>query len=153
MIHLGESKFKDYLKCVGIDSVKNELDFVKKMRGKIVELMKSSDYLETMYNHLKTLDKENYKEVIEAFDEDLYNDLEDIPKTFKKFRDIVIKHIKMITCYASELDISLVKDMCTDVINITIINNDVKSKQTFNKNNIYLLNIGEMHYNAILPEL
>lgn len=151
--HLGGSKLSEYLKCVGISSAKDELDFVKKMRGKIVESMKSSDYLETMYNHLKTLDEGDYKEVVEAFDEDLYNDLEEIPKTFKKFRDIVIKHTKMITCYASELDISLVKDMCTDVINITIINNSVKSTQTFNKNNVYLLNIGEMHYNAILPEL
>lgn len=140
-----------YCRCLELVNVTSETSFVNAMKAKIVANMIDSEYISNMYDELKTKDKQTYKEIIAGWDANVRMRLKVLPKTLDEFKTVLREEISKISCYATEIEISYIKSICDDVVNITVIIDNVKPSQTFNKNNVYLLNLGELHYNAVLP--
>lgn len=145
-------KLDKYSTCIGIPQISSENEFINQIKKFLLSQMIPSDYITNMYQQLKSMDYLSYKTLIQSFDVSLKDKIKKLPSDIDKFRDILSKEISKNTCYASDIEISFLKTICTDIINITIFNNNIKPSQSFNQNNIYLLNLDEMHYKAILPK-
>ena len=131
-----------YCRCLELVNVTSETSFVNAMKAKIVANMIDSEYISNMYDELKTKDKQTYKEIIAGWDTNVRMRLKVLPKTLDEFKTVLREEISKISCYATEIEISYIKSICDDVVNITVIVDNVKPSQTFNKNNVYLLNLG-----------
>lgn len=140
-----------YSRCVGLVNVTSENSFVTAMKDKLLKDMINSEYIENIYNELKDIDIDTYNIIIDKWDTNIHKKLKTLPKSIDEFKTILQEEISKTTCYASEIEISYLKSICDKVINIVILNSDIKPSQTFNQKNVYLRNLEERHYNAILP--
>lgn len=140
-----------------IIEVHDEESFVRFMRKAlkfIIEREKDDGYIDRLYENLKLLDKEDYKEVIQTSFPDWFVSLfPKLPKTVNVFRKKLAREENVITNWVAEIEVSIVKQIIEKYNRYTlqILNTRPSSKQFETKENvIYLLNKGESHYNAIV---
>ena len=134
----------------------SEKGFVKFTRLLISKLILSNnDYkiVKDVYNNLKSLTKDEYKEVITSFPDWFdftYSSMQKISEDY--FRIFIATNVKKTKNWVSQIEIEILQNLLAEIdLTLIIINNNIKRGFRFKKNEIYILNIGEYHYKSILP--
>lgn len=138
--------------------VDTEDKFVRFLRSQLAKrIVKKDDMnmISEIYNHLQTLDEQTYQAIIHSFPEWFQESFPDgMPKTETTFRNKIVKQITNVYNWAGQIEVTLTQQIFTQVldINIHIFNHSPKTTYRFATNTLYLLNKGEVHYVAILPQ-
>lgn len=144
----------DFNKCIDVKR-NDEEAFVQGMRSKLSEQIKkrnNKDYIKDLYVYLYGLDKENYDAITDAFPDWFQRKFHKMPSTLQEFRNIYSTEILKKTNWAFQPDIELTRAFLKKCSNLRleIINNRVPKKYSFQHNTLYVLNLNENHYNAVL---
>jgi hypothetical protein len=142
-----------------IEKQPSENEFVKLIRYTLSDMVKySEDYgiIKDVHKYFKSLDRETYREVLNAFPdwfERAFRNFKD-DESRKRFRNTFSDSIKKVNNWVTEIEIEIIKNVLMEAgIVVIVINNNVKRNFVFEPDTIYVLNIGEYHYNSILPKL
>lgn len=134
--NLSEDQFIDEFRSVLIQKINNRKDY---------------NITSDIYNHLKTLDKETYALVLEAFPSWCHRSLRKLPKTFEEFRNKFTRHIAKRNTWISELEARLtLKLMEKYNISMQIHNTLPRKNQQLDCKTLHLLNEHEVHYNILV---
>jgi hypothetical protein len=138
--------------------IKDENAFVVLLRKIIAYTIKyklDNDYIHMCYINCRSLEKEDWLMFLEGFPTWFSKAFKKIPKSEDAFRLKIAECILEMGSWASEIEISIIKDMVLSKLKteIIVLNSVATANATeFNPKFIYLLNIDEVHYNAIIPK-
>lgn len=130
--------------------------FVKAARNSLSQAVMSSSrrsgQLEAMYNYLYETRKQSkmtYAAILENYPVWFQKHYKRLPPTFNEFRDTFAKCILVTRNWVSEIEVRLLLDILKGVP-ISIRNAPPKPRERLSCDIMYLLNLGECHYNYIL---
>jgi len=146
-----------FCRCFLDDIVGDEDRFVKQVRHRLSIIIKNRDdhnIIKSIYKTLKAYDEESYALVLESLPSWLQKEFPSKPESLKAFRTVIAKRIAHMKSWASEIDIrlfTLLFEKCLKGYKLFIFNG-VPKQSSFKpeKNTLYLINIGEVHYNYIV---
>ena len=134
----------------------SEYGFVKFTRLLLAKLIFSrNDYkiVKDVFKYLNTLDEDTYNQVVSSFPDwfvKSYSYFKKMPE--HNFRIYLGTSIEKTKNWVSQIEINIIQKVLEEIgITIIILNNTVKRKIKFKKNEIYILNIDEYHYKSIVP--
>lgn len=134
----------------------NEDVFVRSIRNILSRQIRVSknDLVTDIYRNLydiKQNDSETFFQMMNAFPCWFVTSFRNFPSTEREFRRVLSSHIKKFQSWVSEIEVRLTQEYFSKNHNIKIvILNSIPNNLRFRKNTIYLLNIGENHYNSII---
>lgn len=138
-------------------TIEDETDFVKFLRTVLSKRIQSKDdmgVVQEIYAHLSTLDEDTYNVMLESsFPDWFVEEFKTLPAKETTFRNKIEKAVKDLTNWAGQLEITLTQQLFSQLvgIHIHIFNHKPAANYRFKKDTIYLLNVREVHYNAIIP--
>jgi hypothetical protein len=135
-----------------------ESRFVSIIRHLLSEYSLKSKITSNAYKHIldASKDRKSYKLILEFYPEWFVKLLDTIPENVQDFRLQYSQAILKKSSWISELEILLLQHLFTTRLKtkIHIFANKAPSKKfKFELNTIYLYNLNEVHYNAVLPNL
>lgn len=138
--------------------VTDQNDFIILLRKVLSNEVKEqkSDIVKNVYNTLSELDKNTYNTLIQSFPEWFIKAFKKLPNNENTFRNKISKEIKELHNWVGEIEVKLTEQLFYKLFKfkIIILNSiNLKKEYKFKNNTIYLLNIDEMHYNAIFPNI
>uniref|UniRef100_A0A6C0KUM5 OTU domain-containing protein n=1 Tax=viral metagenome TaxID=1070528 RepID=A0A6C0KUM5_9ZZZZ len=135
----------------------NEVSFIVELRKALSNRIiskKDHNITSDIYEYLKTLDKETYKAVLDAFPSWCHKSLKKLPKTIDKFRDKFARHILKQKTWISELEARLVIEIISKyrkgIIKIKIHNTFPAKSEQLDCKTMHLINENEVHYNILV---
>lgn len=145
---------KKLIKSFKLSKNISEEEFIDEFREVLIERINNSkDYNITrdIYNYLKSLDKDTYQAVLEAFPSWCQKSLRKLPSTFEGFRDKFVRHIAKRNTWISELEARLTLKLLSKYkIPIQIHNSLPGKKEQLDCKTMHLLNEHEVHYNILV---
>lgn len=130
--------------------------FVKDMRHKLCDTIlheNDGDVIKNIYSTLIELSDENYKMVIEGFPSWMRKEFKIKPQSEKIFRKTIAERVLKNSTWVSEIEVNIVKDTLKYCIgsglNIIILNTPPNKYFKPKFKTLYILNIGEVHYNYL----
>ena len=136
--------------------IDDDTEFSTFLRQKVSQQIQEKDdmnIIHEIYTHLATLSKEDYTEVLDAFPRWFEEEFESLPTKENIFRNKFAKGMRKLSNWACQIDISLTQQIFSQQlgINIHIFNQKPAQTYRFKRDTIYILNLDEAHYNAIIP--
>lgn len=128
--------------------------FVRERLAKLIETKEDADIIESVYNNLKTFGKPDYKVVLSSsFPSWFRAAFKTLPKSEGTFREKFAAGVRDKSSWASEIEVRILRDHFErdGKYQLVILNKRPSPRMKLNKRTIYVLNIGELHYNAVLP--
>lgn len=146
-----------FLNSMTRQSLIREEDFVKSMRHIICRQVRNNknnitrDIYRNM-SYIRQTDLQTFYMILESFPSWFVRAFRNFPSNEREFRKVLCQHISKIQSWVSEIEVRLTQEYFekTHNMKIVILNSVPKHNMTFKKRTIYLLNISEYHYNAIL---
>lgn len=138
-----------------VDSEDRFVRFLRSQLARRIAVKDDMNLISEIYNHLSSLDEETYQAITYSFPEWFQETFPDgMPKTETTFRNKVVKQLTNPYNWAGQIEVTLAQQIFKQLldINIHIFNHPPKTSYRFEANKLYLLNKGEVHYVAILPE-
>lgn len=133
-----------------------ENGFVKLTREALSECIQKKEdrgVIKKVYQTLRVLNKEDYNIIVaSSFPSWFASTFRSLPPSEETFRDKFAKKILKKTSWVSEIEVTLIRKMIHVRSNwrLVILNSKPTEKWTPKPNEIYVLNLNETHYNAIL---
>jgi hypothetical protein len=127
--------------------------FVKKLREVVSKMALTDKIMKDIYNNLKAMDKRSYKMAIQSSFPSWFSKMfKVLPSTEEEFRKKYSNGVKMMSNWASEVDIRLVKIFMRKILRmkLIVVNKPPEKNLIIKKSEVYVLNRGEVHYNAII---
>lgn len=137
-----------------VDTEDKFVRFIRNVLAKKIATKEDMNLISEIYNHLSSLDEATYNAIVYSFPEWFSETFPDgIPKTETTFRNKVVKQITNAYNWAGQLEVTLTQQIFKQLleIEIHIFNHQPKITYRFSPDKIYILNKGEVHYNAIIP--
>lgn len=153
------NNLQKFVKCFlrSVDDYQNEEDlFVKHVRirmSKLIKERKDHKYIKNVFKTLDDASKEDYLMILDAFPSWIREKYEKKPRSEESFRTFIAKHIKSLSSWASEIDITIFMhfiNKCLKTIRIHILNRIPSTRFKPEQNTLYLLNVNEVHYNYLI---
>lgn len=134
-----------------------EESFVRATRALLSDVIstgKDGRIIKNVYNHLKTLDHVTYKEIItSSFPSWFVKSFKKLPETEQEFRATIAKKVLHNSNWVNEIEVRIAQYLIKKQSKwrLEVIHNK-PDKKTWNPsaNTIYVLNLREAHYNAII---
>lgn len=114
--------------------------------------IQAKEGLQDMFTNLKTIrdeSKSTYKAIIDAYPQWFQNHFAKLPKSFTLFSKRLAKQVVRKSSWVSEIEVRMILQILHNVP-IIILNSPPKRKDQLDCKTMYLLNLGESHYNYIL---
>lgn len=134
----------------------SEDEFVVEVRKYISDKIvyeKDHGHIHRIFEKLSKDEDDIYEVILEGMPSWFVRKFPEQPKNEREFRKIVATNILKVTSWASEIDIPIfmrvLNKSLKGAISIEVVY-DVPPKNKWNKNKLYLLNLGERHYNYIV---
>lgn len=159
---LGETRVPQVVSAlkpvVKTPKVADDTEFATFLRGVVSKRIQEKDdmnIIHEIYTNLNGLDEDDYAEVLDAFPSWFEDEFETLPATETAFRKEIAKAVRVLSNWASQVDITLIQQIFSQQlgINVHIFNKKPSETYRFKSDTIYLLNLDETHYNAIIPNL
>lgn len=144
------------LKRLNIKDKPDEEGFVRQVRDTLAYMVLQREdrgIMTNIFEHLKELSSADYKQVItSSFPAWFVAAFRKLPKTENVFRDKFAEGVRKVTSWASEIEVRLLKLAIErdGKYELVILNTPPTSTTRFKKRGVYVLNLGEAHYNAVL---
>lgn len=140
--------------------VEGEEEFVSMMRillAKLIVEKKDWGIIHDVYQNLKHLDKRDYTSILKtSFPSWFVAMFRTLPKTEQVFRNKFANGILSKSNWVSEIEVTIVAKMLQETkfyLHIFTGKSLPNKRFAFAPKGLYLLNLNEVHYNAIIPDL
>jgi len=140
-------------------TILNEEEFVvfcREMMSKRIYLQKDYDTVKHAYEALKAVDRDDYLAIINSsFPTWFTRSFTTLPKTQDAFRKELAKAVLVKSHWVSQIEVTIMKEILKKElsINLVIFHGSPLKTYKFHKNAVYLINRGEVHYNALVTEI
>jgi len=125
---------------------------IRNILGYKIENELDNGIIHDIFENISSYDSETYKAVLESMPSWFQKEFKKKPKKEDIFRKAFVKRIKDKKSWASETDIRVfthIFNKCVDDFSLVILNTEPDKKFKPSKKTLYLVNIGEVHYNYL----
>lgn len=134
----------------------NEDVFVVELRkyiSSIITQKKDGNHIHNIFTTLREVDSMTYKEILNGMPSWFVRLHPNRPRDEDVFRENVATSVRRINAWASQVDIPIFMTIFNKCfkrhVTLTILN-DIPAKMLMRKNTLFVLNLGEAHYNYII---
>lgn len=138
-----------------VDTEDKFVRFIRNLLAKKIAQKDDMNMITEIYDHLSSLDESTYEAIIYSFPDWFKETFPDgMPKKEVTFRNRVVKAVTNFYNWAGQIEVTLTQQIFKQHLNIDIhiFNHQPKPSYKFDQQKLYVLNKGEVHYNAILPQ-